>query len=394
MKPTIIVYFIRRSLSSHVGINLAWVKQLNEYHQAILFTTIPLSEYFNNRSSLRNLQQENKNLYYVPAPKSLDYIITLFVFLCLSFKWQLIIHFKKRKPGRYKLLKLVSDTKFLLDLEGDPEAEVRYLEEKLASGKHPEYKKNIDQLHKDIPQIKKSIEICDVVLLSSPEFKKKLTAEYPQKKILSVPTGFDHKIFRVNYNTRKVLRAHLRVSDNEKLLVYSGNIYYSWQNFSKTCRLVAALQNKFPDKYKFMALVRADDLTLARSIILKYGVSGKKNKNVPFSDVAKHLNACDCGILLRDNHDLNRHASPGKVGEYLSSGLPVIITSYIGIYSNTLKNKNFSYFIDVNQGSKISKLLEINRFLDCSFNREEINQFAKSQYSVSANVKHYIKSLK
>ena len=52
------------------------------------------------------------------------------------------------------------------------------------------------------------------------------------------------------------------------------------------------------------------------------------------SEVGKHLNACDYGILIREQSVTNQVAAPTKFAEYLMCGLKVLISEKMGDYSD------------------------------------------------------------
>ncbi len=55
--------------------------------------------------------------------------------------------------------------------------------------------------------------------------------------------------------------------------------------------------------------------------------------------VAAYLMAADVGLLLREDSLTNRVASPVKFAEYLRCGLPVILTPYVGDFSNIAEHE-------------------------------------------------------
>jgi glycosyltransferase involved in cell wall biosynthesis len=56
-------------------------------------------------------------------------------------------------------------------------------------------------------------------------------------------------------------------------------------------------------------------------------------EEVAHSEVGKTIGIADAGLLLREEHPVNLVSSPTKFGEYLASGIPVILTDGIGDYS-------------------------------------------------------------
>lgn len=54
-----------------------------------------------------------------------------------------------------------------------------------------------------------------------------------------------------------------------------------------------------------------------------------------------YLCAADVGLLLREKHLMNEVASPGKFAEYALSGLPIIMTSSAGEWTEYVRNSRF-----------------------------------------------------
>jgi hypothetical protein len=62
-------------------------------------------------------------------------------------------------------------------------------------------------------------------------------------------------------------------------------------------------------------------------------VKNEKNiivRKVSFDEVNSYLNAADMGIILREDVDLNRSASPTKFAEYALSGLSICYSEFVG----------------------------------------------------------------
>ncbi len=139
-------------------------------------------------------------------------------------------------------------------------------------------------------------------------------------------TGF--KATTLDEKTIASAREQMGFGEQDIVLVYSGSTA-GWQSFdmlhdflkrildqqlhvkvlflSEKDKNVDALKNEFPDR-----------------IFQKF---------VKHHEVTSVLTSCDYGILLREKSVTNRVASPTKFAEYLSAGLPVLISEEIGDYS-------------------------------------------------------------
>jgi hypothetical protein len=61
------------------------------------------------------------------------------------------------------------------------------------------------------------------------------------------------------------------------------------------------------------------------------------NRWLTFDKVQPVLSMCDYGILYREQSITNKVAAPTKFAEYLSAGLPVMISEGIGDYTSFVK---------------------------------------------------------
>ena len=97
--------------------------------------------------------------------------------------------------------------------------------------------------------------------------------------------------------------------------------------------------------------------------------------SVPFTEVPKYLNAADVAFLIRDNHEMNAVASPTKLAEYLSCGLPVISSEVAKYWVN---EHGLKYIID---SEEIGSNEDIDRVVK-SISKNEISAYAKNNLSL------------
>ncbi|HRB52290.1 MAG TPA: glycosyltransferase, partial [Bacteroidia bacterium] len=100
---------------------------------------------------------------------------------------------------------------------------------------------------------------------------------------------------------------------------------------------------------------------------------------VKHSEVSEILKSCDIGILIREKSVTNQVASPTKFAEYLSAGLPVIISEGIGDYTSFVRQNNCGWVFDKTQ-------LQLNRLDISERNRLlqlVIDHFTKNSHNAS-----------
>ncbi len=145
-------------------------------------------------------------------------------------------------------------------------------------------------------------------------------------------------------------RTKLGFAPDDVVMVYSGSTA-GWQSFSVLGDILGnVLQSG--NQYKLLFLAKEDESIAKMKSRFSNQVS---NQWVKHNDVQRVLAACDYGILFRENSVTNQVASPTKFAEYLSAGLPVIISENLGDYSEFVKVKKCGMVIQPGEQIKLMK---------------------------------------
>ncbi len=163
---------------------------------------------------------------------------------------------------------------------------------------------------------------------------------------------------------------------NDIVMVYSGSTA-GWQSFNTLGELLGRVLQK-GTHYKLLFLANEDE-----------NITGMKkrfpeqviNKWLKHHEVQKVMAACDYGILYRENSVTNEVASPTKFAEYLSAGLPVIISENLGDYTN--------FVISHNCGMVVKETDEIILHQQTSAEKQRMIQLAVSTFTKQANSNQY-----
>ena len=83
------------------------------------------------------------------------------------------------------------------------------------------------------------------------------------------------------------------------------------------------------------------------------------NKFVPYSEVPGYLSAGDISFIWRDKSIVNKVASPVKVSEYISCGLPIIHNGTVDMIANLLTDLSESLKIDDIKDLNFNKVLKL-----------------------------------
>lgn len=133
--------------------------------------------------------------------------------------------------------------------------------------------------------------------------------------------------------------------DGKFVVCYCGAMSH-WQRPDALAGAFAAIRADMPDAH-FFALTREPDpirVELARVGVAEGDVTVR---SAPHAEVASYLMAADVALLLRDDTLTNRVAAPVKYAEYLCSGLPVILTPYIGDYGEFTRRQDVGRLVEM-----------------------------------------------
>ncbi len=154
---------------------------------------------------------------------------------------------------------------------------------------------------------------------------------YPGNRHVIIPCTL-HTAFRLEHpseNQIATLREKSGFKPDDIILVYSGSAS-GWQSFGVLEKILTVLLTRNKN-VKLVFLSQKD--SAIDTMIQKY--PGQVSQQwLDHRKVPAFLMQCDYGILYREDTVTNRVAAPTKFAEYLSAGLPVIISAHIGDYSD------------------------------------------------------------
>lgn len=268
---------------------------------------------------------------YIPLGTRFGFPVAASLFLSLlapdlAAGRKLFMHCRGYRGAYFSALlkKLTHKVFTVYDVRGDAEAELKF---------YLQGEENVPLWKRYEPAMQRRMEgtalrKADHVLCVSSPLRDRLRERWSleDKPMDVVPCCADPKMFRFDPLARDRIRREHGLED-KFVLVFSGSTY-KWQLGDKVVDMVKHLLPSIPNAH---LLFLTPDVADARRIL---GAALPESvftlKHVPHSRIPEHLAAADLGLLIREDHPLNRVACPTKFAEYAMSGLPVLITKGLG----------------------------------------------------------------
>ncbi|MFA7329612.1 MAG: glycosyltransferase family 4 protein [Candidatus Delongbacteria bacterium] len=139
---------------------------------------------------------------------------------------------------------------------------------------------------------------------------------------------------------RQARREELGIGERPVLL-YSGSMH-RWQRAEDLLRLYPQLAAHIPGLF-LLVLTQETDMATAHLRELGVDPADHHVRCLPSAEVQAWMSLGDVGALLRHDHLLNQVASPVKFADYLSAGVPVIISPGVGDSSRLVEESGLGH---------------------------------------------------
>lgn len=231
----------------------------------------------------------------------------------------------------------------------------------------------------------KTFENADILTTTTPLAKKTLQSLHPQKRIVSVVSGYDPEDFENIKQTETTDRL---------TLMYAGSLYGGKRDpsilFDAINQLIS--ENKI-DKDKIAVNFYGDSTNL-KELSEKYHVESNVNicGRITHEEVLQNQMNSDVLLLISWMNESEKMFIPGKVYEYMASQKPILSIGYKeGSLKDLIEKTNIGYHVSNADETKKAiydyYLKYINNELKyCG------NEFAE-EYSMENTAKHYAKIL-
>jgi len=229
-----------------------------------------------------------------------------------------IIHCRSNQPTLIGLLiKLFSNVRVIFDQRG-------LVSDEIPSNRHFRIflEKKMENIY---------YKFSDAIVVVSAVFKDYLIStntilKKHKSKIYVIENSFSYRRFQYSFELRENQLTENNLK-NRYIMVFSGPSV-SWQRFDLVVETFKELKKIKPESY--LLIISYDPLInqlVQNSGILEQDFS---IHNLRASDVNKYLIMGDFGIIFGDKRILRKVSAPIKFGEYLASGLPILLMDEIG----------------------------------------------------------------
>ncbi|MBD3627854.1 hypothetical protein [Cyclobacterium sp.] len=203
-------------------------------------------------------------------------------------------------------------------------------------------------------------------------------------KFYKVSNGRDSGFFKPNPAKRARIRRELGIKDNSLLWIYSGSLGPPYQ-LEEMLRLFWS-HYQFDADSRILFLVRNHHTLSAQ--IPDYLRGLVWIKTVPFTCIPDYYAAGDLGLSLRKSAPSLTGLAPIKVGEYLLSGLPVIVSEEIGDLSIDLEGEPACFMYSGNDAALHSWLETL-----AIQSKSAIRKVGTHYFGLDKSVAAYVKAL-
>ncbi len=184
----------------------------------------------------------------------------------------------------------------------------------------------------------------------------------------------------VSVNERMGRRQELGIPLDAKVIVYSGGVS-SYQCIDEILDLMKRM-HEVDGRLFFLILTKAQDVLLKKIKAIGFPADCVRTKACSPVEVSCYLQTADVAVILRKDNLLNRTASPVKIGEYLASGLGVIVSSCVGDVAEMFKKEDFVLLADNDMSAE--KAVEFGCAMD-ETRRSHARDFATKHFTYEGN---------
>jgi glycosyltransferase involved in cell wall biosynthesis len=206
-----------------------------------------------------------------------------------------------------------------------------------------------------------------------------------------VPCCVDPSRFATGPDVREAVRTRLGLA-GRVVLAYVGSLGV-WQVPDRVAALVARVRARLPQTH--LLVVTAERTEAERAFADLVARSACTIVEARYDDIGRYLAAADAALLLREDHPVNRVASPVKFAEYQAAGLPVIASDRLGDVGSYLRETGHGVVLSAD-GTPDDHAEAVVRALETggwAFRRDGIRRAAARSFARTSYRDHYVEVL-
>lgn len=225
------------------------------------------------------------------------------------------------------------------------------------------------------------IKNADVIVGVSPPFRDYVYRNWPEAQLEIIPCCVQTKLLKFNQKARDKIRNTMNLSDNDILFVYSGSFGH-WNKLKTYLKFFKQARQIFPTAKLLILTNNKNILKFKKDSLENIYFINASDTNVR----AEYFSAADFGLQIW-KYDFDCGTRLGvKVVEYLSCGLPIIITKNVGGAYWYVKRYGIGVVVSSNESfNELQKLLRGRGSM-----RKKCRKFAKTHFSVESASTNYI----
>ena len=207
-----------------------------------------------------------------------------------------------------------------------------------------------------------------------------------ENKISVIPCCADTDLFNTTSFAKSDIKNELQIPLQANVLAYLGSIG-TWYMLDEMLLFYKQILS-FDTSCQFLFITKENaQLILNRARHLNVPVSNIKIISATRNQVVKYLSIVDLGISFIKPSYSKQASSPVKLGEMLSSGIPMICNTGVGDVDKTI-NESCGLLVDANEASHLLiNELQWQRLL--SLDKSKISAYAERIFSLSNGIAAY-----
>ncbi len=330
----------------------------------------------------------------------LPYILAL-LSIVSKFRWQgkrVVLHARTLHVADAALWvkRVFPSTRVIAELEGDGVSETLYTHNR---NRHLSENALAKRLHIHPKATERVLSTSDAILCVSNKLRDVLVDRHgltqeQQQRIRVFPTLVSSRRFYFDEEKRTVIRREWGL-DGRYVVVYAGNLLSPWQLPQQTVELFKIIMQVKPEAILLIVSPEPEH-RIIRPHLENTGIGREyyQFRSVIYNEIPSCLCGADLGVILREKHLMNEVASPGKIGEYLLSGLPIVMTESVGEFASNLRESDQALILEnLNNFAAVEHAIRgfCSREIT-SARRFEFSQWAKERFSLESWV-HVLESV-